>query len=112
MINWVAALMIGLISGSLLYLCVRLRGKLVPIAILRFGQSSRLWVWLATILIMIVISNLSLIALRSGLSVIGPGQNTLPYEIGFAIISFTFALYLVRQRMCRDDCPLSASRQT
>ena len=112
MINWFAALFTGLILGSLLYLCVFLRGKIVPIAIPRLGYSGTLWVWLFTIAIMIVISNLTLIALRSGLSVIEPNQDTLAYEIGFAIISFGLALFLIRRRMCREDCPVSKDAQS
>lgn len=104
MFNWIAVLAFGLLLGCLLYLCVRIRGAVIPTISARIGPKASGWIWIVTIVVMILISNLSLIGLRMGLLWIEPDRSTLIYEIFFALISFVLALYLVRYGACRQNC--------
>ncbi len=103
MIEWVISAVAGIALGWLLYLCVRLRVKLLSASHGR-SASRPLQIWATTIVLMIVIGNVSLYALRSGLLLMQPGRITLPYEIGFAIVGFAVGLALVTRKAWMAQC--------
>lgn len=97
MVDWAISALAGIIFGWLLYLCVRLRGSMLSASTGR-ARSRPLRIWATTIALMIVIGNICLYALRSGLLLMQPGRDTLLHEIGFAIVGFAVGLVLVTRK--------------
>lgn len=108
MAEWLVSVVAGIVFGWLLYLCVRLRIRILS-ASSRRTRSRVFRVWAATIALMIVIGNVCLYALRSGLLLMQPGRSTLLYEIGFAIVGFAVGLALVTRKAWMAQCSVFLS---
>lgn len=103
MVDWVISALAGTVLGWLLYLCVRLRVIMLSASSCR-TRSRALQIWAATIALMILIGNVSLHALRSGLLWMQPERSTLLYEIGFVIVGFAVGLALVTRKAWLQQC--------
>jgi len=99
---WAAALL-GIGTGFIYYVCVRLRMFLGP----RFkefaGQWFRQLLWLMIFVAVIFVANLSLAILRLYLHFANIHQNTTSYEAVFAVMSLITGLTLVFSRVFRSQ---------
>ena len=106
MLDWIFSVSLGLLLGYALFRLVRMRGRLIPISNDQIAGSGRV-IWALTMVLMVLLSNIGLIALRKGLLLLEV-SNTLYYEAVFAAVSFALAMYLVTRRGCGTDCSVAA----
>ena len=109
LIDWGIALIEGLILGSVLYVCVRLRMTLAPAVVPKFGQAGRWLIWVITIVLMIVIANVGLILLRTSMFGLVEHSPSLASEGVFALTAMIFGSWLVVAHRRRTADPLDSN---
>lgn len=98
---WLISVIDGLLTGVGLYLLVRLRMVLGPIADRRFGQWGRGTVWVLLIAAMVALAELDLLWLRSWLETADAPGIRWHYEAVFAATLLLVGFALVCCRVLR-----------
>jgi hypothetical protein len=99
---WLAGSITGILLGLILFACVRLRMHFGPLVREKYGDWARKVYWLATILLMVFLANLSLKLLRIYIDNELPAMENLMLEIWFALLAFTIPLVLIFKRINKN----------
>ena len=96
--DWIITTISGVALGLTLSGCVLMRIRWAPEIRVRYGERHRQLYWLLNFILMIVIANLGLYALRRLLAG-GPLEGALAPEVCFAIIALMLPLGLLYLRV-------------
>jgi len=98
---WLVSIIDGALTGLGLYLLVRLRMYLGPIAGQRFGIWGRGAVWLLLLSGMVVLAEVNLIWLQDRLEQVHASGIRWHYEVAYALTVLLVGLVLVGRRVLR-----------
>ncbi len=101
--GFIASSIAGTLLGLAFYVCVRARMYVAPRLRARYGNWARQIYWLLTILLMILLANLTLIELRDYLEDQSLTSNQLMLEIWFVIVAVALSFGLIYRRMTRSQ---------
>jgi len=113
MIDFLIAIIEGVILGVTFYACVRLRMRVAPIMLEKYGQNPRKITWLLSIALMVLLANLGLLLLRTSLFGFVGHDPSIATEACFAITALvTGCLLVLRHTRGSDSCATDAGSST
>jgi len=98
---WIVHVLAGLLLAFLLYSLVRFRMLAAPRMRDRFGPWARWSIWVLVAVLMIVVANLELVALRQLQHEWFGEESRLAHEILFALVTLASGYFLVARYVMR-----------